>query len=133
MGYTTTFRGRFQVDPPLSPAQVAEMKSFYEAEHIQGLDGAPSTYCQWMPTPDGAGIEWDQGEKFYAYVEWLELLIHRFLGPWGHVVSGHVDWQGEDAEDQGVIYAKDNEVRAVKNVITRPDPDWKVEKPEPRW
>lgn len=29
----------------------------------------PGLWCQWVPSEDGKGIEWDGGEKFYAYTE----------------------------------------------------------------
>jgi hypothetical protein len=33
--------------------------------------GQPGLWCQWVPTKDGCGIEWDGGEKFYDWTEWL--------------------------------------------------------------
>jgi hypothetical protein len=45
------------------------------------------------------------------------------------VLSGRVEWQGEEGDDQGVIHVRDNVVRAMKNVIVKPDPF--IEKPEP--
>lgn len=133
MGYTTTFNGRFTLDRPLTIAQAEELRAFADADHREGVGGTPSNYCQWVPSKDGAGIEWDQNEKFYGYVEWLELLIDRFIKPWGYVLSGRVEWQGEEGKDQGVIHVKDNRIRALPNVITEPDPTWKIDKPEPKW
>ena len=37
--------------------------------------GQPSLWCQWVLTDDGECIIWDGGEKFDAYVEWLEFII----------------------------------------------------------
>lgn len=70
----------------------------------------PSLWLQWVPTQDGNGIEWDGGEKFYEYVEWLEYLIVKILAPKGYVLNGTVDWQGERDEDKGTITVKDNVV-----------------------
>src|ERR1039458_3667962 len=43
---------------------------------IVEYNGPPSTqpglWCQWRPTEDHKAIEWDDGEKFYNYVEWIE-------------------------------------------------------------
>ena len=78
----------------------------------------PGLWCQWVPTRDGTGIEWDQGEKFYRYVEWLEYIINNFLAPNGYVVNGEVDWYGEDRDDIGKIIVEDNYVRAVEAEIS---------------
>jgi hypothetical protein len=72
--------------------------------------GQPGLWCQWQPTYDGAEIVWDEGEKFYNYVEWLEYIIAHFLQPWGYVLNGEVEWDGEDREDIGQICVKDNVV-----------------------
>lgn len=70
----------------------------------------PSLWCQWVPTPDGKTIVWDGGEKFYNYVEWIEYLINSFLLPWGHVLDGTMEWQGEDSDDRGAIRITNNVV-----------------------
>lgn len=70
----------------------------------------PGLWCQWRPTEDGMGIEWDGGEKFYHYAEWLTYIINNFLAPKGYVLNGQVSWQGEDSGDIGVLEVKDNKV-----------------------
>jgi hypothetical protein len=72
----------------------------------------PGLWCQWTPNEFGTAIVWDQGEKFYYYVEWLEYIINHFLTPWGYVVNGKVKWAGEDEADHGTIVVKDNKVTA---------------------
>lgn len=76
--------------------------------------GQPGLWCQWVPTEDGRGIEWNGTEKFYFYVEWLEYLIAHFLTPWGYSLSGVVEWQGEESSDSGRIIVKKNVVRTIK-------------------
>lgn len=75
--------------------------------------GQPSLWCDWVPTEDGHGIEWDGREKFYHYVEWIEYLIEHFLEPWGYILNGEVKWQGESMEDRGKIVITDNHVETV--------------------
>jgi hypothetical protein len=70
----------------------------------------PELWCQWVPTKDGKGIEWDGGEKFYSYVEWIEYLIAKVLAPKGYVLNGTVDWRGEGWTDIGTIAITDNKV-----------------------
>ena len=70
----------------------------------------PSLWCQWVPTDDGTAIEWDGVEKFYDYVAWLEYLIEHFFAPWGYVLNGVVDYQGEEISDHGSIVVENNVV-----------------------
>jgi hypothetical protein len=72
--------------------------------------GQPGLWCQWTPSEDGEAIVWDEGEKFYDYVEWLKYLIENFLSPWGYKLNGEVMWQGEEQGDVGKIVVKDNVV-----------------------
>jgi hypothetical protein len=73
----------------------------------------PGLWCGWTANEDGTAIVWNQREKFYNYVEWLEYLIERFLGPWGYVLNGEMTWQGERTTDQGTLRVRDNVVKAV--------------------
>ena len=70
----------------------------------------PGLWNQWTPSEDGKYIEWDGGEKFYNYIEWLEYIIERFIGPWGYKLNGEVDWRGESWDDTGTIEIIDNKV-----------------------
>ena len=76
----------------------------------------PGLWCQWTPSEDGNAIEWNGGEKFYAYCEWLEYLITNFLAPWGYILNGAVEFQGEDYGDYGRIVVEDSTVRREDNV-----------------
>ena len=72
--------------------------------------GQPGLWCQWVPSEDGTHIQWDGGEKFYSYVDWLHYLLNHFLVPWGYVLNGDVAFQGEDDNDRGVIMVRNNKV-----------------------
>ena len=78
----------------------------------------PGLWCQWEPTEDGKFIEWDGGEKFYAYVEWIEYLIEKVLAPKGYILNGTVEWQGEESDDMGQIRITNNRVEVGRAVIT---------------
>ena len=81
----------------------------------------PGLWCDWKPTVDHRGIEWDGMEKFYYYTEWLEYYLKNFIIPWGYTLNGTISWQGEDETDQGEIMVKDNvmEVVADKKVLRK--------------
>jgi len=70
----------------------------------------PDLWCKWVPSSDGNEIVWDEAEKFYGYTEWIEYLIEHFLQPWGYILNGEVNWEGEDHSDIGIIIVKDNVV-----------------------
>jgi len=74
----------------------------------------PALWCQWEIKEDRKTIQWDGGEKFYEYVEWIEYLIERVLQPKGYVVNGDVKYQGEEIDDRGIIIIRDNKVTVQK-------------------
>lgn len=127
MGYTTDFHGSFTITPALTAAHLAELNNFTEERHEES-ENFPSYYCQWRGSEDGTELEWDQGEKFYSYVEWVSYLIDHFFKPNGYTLEGEVRWQGEDTDDSGMIIVKANRVGTaplVPGEIT-----W-VDEPEP--
>lgn len=70
----------------------------------------PGLWCKWVVNSDNNSIEWDGGEKFYSYVEWLQYLITNFLAPWDYILNGEVKWHGEEWGDAGKIIVKDNKI-----------------------
>lgn len=88
---------------------------FREDESILNCNYGPKTqpglWCQWII--DGNELVWDEGEKFYDYVEWLEYLIDRFIAPSGYNLNGEIEFQGEDEDDFGTIRVTDNVVEVA--------------------
>jgi hypothetical protein len=79
----------------------------------------PGLWCQWVPTVSGEAIVWDDGEKFYEYVDWIRYLVDHFLTPWGYLVAGIVYWEGEESGDLGrIIIDSPNVVRVENAFIT---------------
>ena len=115
MGYTTDFYGEFKLNKPLDLETFNFLKNFSEERHEDG--DVPGIWCQWIPTNDKEGIEWDGNEKFYEYIEWLKYLIKNFLSPKGYVLNGEVEWDGEERGDTGKIIVKDNIVETKKGKI----------------
>lgn len=69
----------------------------------------PGYWCQWIIN-DNNELEWDGGEKFYAYDRWMEFLIKHFFAPEGYILDGAIDFQGEDRDDRGTLYVTNNVV-----------------------
>jgi hypothetical protein len=63
----------------------------------------PGLWCDWKPTEDRKYIEWNQSEKFYYYIEWIEYILSKILLPLGYKLDGTIDWRGEDFYDTGEI------------------------------
>jgi hypothetical protein len=95
--------------------------------------GEPNFFCQWTPTEDGAGIEWDGGEKFYDAEDWMYYLIKHFIGSdpeakkydperfsflQGHTCNGEIEAQGEDPDDKWLLKVTDNVVTVHRGVIS---------------
>jgi hypothetical protein len=74
--------------------------------------GQPGLWCLWTPNGNDR-IEWDGGENFDEYVEWIKYLIDAYLKPWGYVLNGSVQWYGEDPSDLGEIQIDDNVVKEL--------------------
>ena len=72
----------------------------------QPAENQPGLWCQWVITDDGKYLEWDGGEKFYNYVEWLVYLIYHFIEPAGYTLNGKVERRGESWEDEGRIHVE---------------------------
>ena len=119
MGYTTTFCNGFTFDKPVTAELRRKVNEFAGDRHDPSIKEIPGYWCQWVIGTDDNGDEalvWDEGEKFYNYVEWLEYLIERFFKPEDYVLNGEVEYQGEDSDDFGVIKVVDNVVSVVEGI-----------------
>jgi hypothetical protein len=70
----------------------------------------PSLWCQWTPTKDKKYLQWDQNEKFYEYIKWLQYIIDKILKPKKYKLNGMVSWRGEHFDDTGTITVKNNKI-----------------------
>ncbi len=122
---------REAVGLPLGPQGAYHLGAGYAGQDHDGSilnynsppEGQPGLWCHWVPTEDCKGIEWDGGEKFYEYVDWLVYIIEHFLQPWGYVLSGQVTWQGEERGDVGKIKVVDSVVSSYAGRVVYEDDD----------
>lgn len=107
MGYTTTFKGHIEIEPPLHEREIIYLKKFSRTrrmnrsngpyfvdgtglagqnadpdviDHNSPPKGQPGLWCQWIPSPDGTRIIWNGAENFYDSEQWMEYLIEHFIG-----------------------------------------------------
>jgi hypothetical protein len=113
MGYSTYFSGAMDLDKPLTEEQKKILDEFSSKDH-HGESYAPGygCFCGWVSDSRGEAIEHDGNEKFYDYVEWLQIIVDKFIIPWGLKGNGYIDWNGDESDDHGQITIKDNVVTA---------------------
>ncbi len=110
MGYTTSFSGQFKFDKPADAETTLFMRDVCDMKATSITAGKLSSYCRWAITSDRQHIEWDRGEKFYDYAEWLQWLIDNKFKPAGLTLTGSVRYDGEDIEDVGTLSIEDGKV-----------------------
>jgi hypothetical protein len=150
MGYSTEFTGTVTVTPSLNPHEIAYLAEFADSRRMNRPAGAyattddsysdlgsenynrppqgqPGLWCNWVPTDDGSGIEWNGAEKFYNGSEWMQYLIDHFLKPgahaqgepgfehftFDHTVNGVLAAQGDMPDDQWELVVVDNHVNGA--------------------
>ena len=113
-GYFTGGKGDFGQDP--DPSVIGIWVGNEPPE------GQPGLWCQWIPDEAGNAIEWDGGEKFYEYIDWIKYLIEHFLKPWGYILNGEVEWEGGERDDFGMIDVVQNEVKVRRGYRTYGEP-----------
>lgn len=105
-------------------------------DHNAPSSDQPGLWCQWIVNEKENCLEWDGGEKFYNYEEWLEYLIDNFFEPLGYILNGDIEWQGEEYDDLGTIHVVDNviemEYGVRANSIKSIDTDVMIEELERR-
>ena len=110
MGYTTTFIGSLRTSKNLSAQQLEKLHRIQITRH--NYTEFPSIWNNWEVVAKDSNhflfdeqhhLQWNGGEKFYNYVEWLKYLIDNYFEPWGITLSGMITYIGEDKSDYGVI------------------------------
>jgi len=107
--------------PPgqISSDSTKNINEIWEEEQNRIKSGIcqPGLWCQWIINEENE-FEWDGGEKFYNYVEWLRYYIDHFFSKWGILLNGEIKWSGEDSSDIGKIVVNDNVVNVFAGHIT---------------
>lgn len=102
------------IDHNTPPGQISYDDTLYEwrenKKRIKKGECQPGLWCQWIITEDGTKLKWDDGEKFYYYVEWLKYLIKHFFSIWNIKLNGEIFYDGEKENDNGNIIIINNEV-----------------------
>lgn len=80
----------------------------------------PDLYCDWIikSEEDGDYLKTGGAESFYCPTEWLNYFVENFFKPWGLVINGEVEWDGEETGDIGKIVAENNEITEKRPKIS---------------
>ena len=73
MGYNTKFSGVFALNKRIDERTFEIIEEIRDSRHDER--GMPSIWCQWRVGDDGRSIEWDEGEKFYGYIGWIDPIV----------------------------------------------------------
>ena len=150
MGYTTYFKGSIDIKPTdelmnfvnnLSESECERSQYFWFVGKRVGLEVVHNSgfrtpeyavYMDWIISQNRKCLKWNGMEKFYGYVEYLQLLLDAIFIPLGYVLNGKIYYQGEDSPMSvswlyGTIILKhkkfkpdsDNEWQYKKNTKTK--------------
>ena len=136
MGYDVYYNGEVTVTPALTEGDAAVVRAATKLEDTEETRALFAAIAA-SPEPDlphhGGLLEIsedrgfilpEQDESRHGFRMWLRLLIEHYLAPRGYVLEGEVTWEGEDRDDCGTIFVKDNQVEAVDDLIFNAGPSW---------
>jgi hypothetical protein len=81
-----------------------------EGKNNDSPSNQPSLWNNWMIVGDE--LFYNDGDKFYGYIEWLEYIRTKILSKWGITFEDgyKIKWRGEDKGDRGSIVYENGEL-----------------------
>lgn len=97
-------------DAPGTPDKMDNWAAYWQLRQtrIKTGEALPGLWCGWTVDLNGTRLEWDGGEKFYNYPDWLTYLNTHFFNKWEVKLNGIICWQGENPEDKGRLIMDDS-------------------------
>jgi hypothetical protein len=136
MGYDVYYNGEIAVTPPLTESDAAvlraatrlerteETRAFFAAVAASSEPDLPHHAGLLEVSEDREYILTEEDESRHGFRMWLRLLITHYLAPRGYVLNGEVTWEGEERDDCGTIFVKDNQLEAVEDLVVNAGPSW---------
>ena len=136
MGYGVYYDGEVTITPALTEGDAAVLRAAMkrvETEETRELFAAIAASAEPdLPyhadlleiSEDRDRLFPEEDESRYGVRLWLRLLTEHYLAPRGYVLNGEITWEGEDRDDGGTIFVKDNQVEAVDDLIFNAGPSW---------
>ena len=104
--------------------QTDETKAFFDAVAASEEPDLPYHAGLLEISEDREFIVPEEDESRHGFRLWLKLVIEHYLAPRGYVLNGEVTWEGEDRDDSGTIFVRDNQIEAVDDLIFNAGPSW---------
>jgi len=139
MGYSVYYHGEISITPPLSEDHAAivlavsnqektdEARAVFDAIAASTEPDLPAYGGLFSLSDDRALIEPEEDESRHGLRLCLRLLIEHFFKPPGYVLNGEISWDGDEPDDRGWIFVKDNQIEAVDDLIVNAGPSWSPE------
>ncbi len=136
MGYSVYYDGELSVAPPLTEADDIVVRAVLNGEHtaetlavFAAIAASSEPDLPWhagllMVSEERDLILPEEDESRHGLGTWLRLVLQRFLSERGYVLNGQISWEGEDADDRGTIFVKDNQIEIVDDLIFNAGPSW---------
>jgi hypothetical protein len=130
------YRGEINITPPLTKEHKNTVLAFSKQERndltepifarvaASAEPDLPAYADLFEISEDGSTVLPDEDESQHGLRLSLALLIEHFLGPLGYTLNGEVSWNGDEADDRGCIFIKDNLMEDVFDVILNAGPSW---------
>jgi hypothetical protein len=136
MGYDVYYNGEVKVTPPLTEEHAGLLRAIVKFEQTEATQAIFAAIAA-SPEPDLPGhagllevsedrkcLLPEEGESRHGIRLWLKLLVQHLFVPLGYTLNGEVLWEGEDHDDSGSIFIKDNQIEAVDDLIFNAGPSW---------
>ena len=136
MGYSVYYHGEISITPPLSEdhaAIVLAVSNQEETDATRAIFAAiaaspesdlPAYGGLFTISEDRALIVPEEDESRHGLRLCLLQLIEHFFKPSGYVLNGEISWDGDEPDDRGWIFVKENQIEAVDDLIVNAGPSW---------
>ena len=136
MGFDLYYVGEVEVTPPLTENDAEILRAFVNREQTDETHAIFAAIAA-SAEPDLPGHEGllevsedrscilpEEGESRHGVRMWLGLLLEHFLVSRGYVLNGEVRWEGQEPDDRGCIFVKNNQLETVDDLIFNVGPSW---------
>ena len=136
MGYDVYYNGEVNIAPPLTEndavilcafvnqEQTDETRAIFVAIAASAEPDLPGHEGLLEVSEDRSCIFPEEGESRHGVRMWLRLLLEHFLVSRGYVLNGEIGWEGQDPDDRGCIFIKDNRLETIDDLIVNAGPSW---------
>lgn len=109
--------GTFFVDPPLSTESLIWLDSALQSDHVF-VELDPDDKCLWQVSDDTINFPPEELFDSNKDIKWLIYMMIEYLIPWGHKVSGTIEWNNFYANDYGKVLISDNLITLYKGTVS---------------